>query len=109
MQPGLDGLGAKTKENCGLHDAHLLEHASNQHGPKSLRQLVNCSFQHELDFALSHCAFGIELWGRMKGSDDLTLRLLPGLDRGQIDRLATAATSAERLIQHDAREPCREA
>src|ERR1700686_2334662 len=108
MQPGLDGLRTKTKEVCSLPDAHFLDHASDQHGPKSQGQVVNCPFQNGLYFALSHCAFGIELWGCKWKWDDLVLRRLSARHICQIDRRAAGADSAQRFIQHYARQPCRE-
>src|SRR5947208_11071344 len=102
MQPGLDGLRANTEEVCGLLDAHLLDHASDQHGSKGLRQLVNCPFQDELDFALSHGAFGIKLRGRIGKRDDLTLARRPAFDLGQVNTRTAAAESSQCLIEDDA-------
>src|SRR5215467_8631960 len=104
MQPGFHSFGAKPEQFRGLLNAHFFDDAGHQHGAESLRQIIDCLFHQTLNFSLSHSAFGIELW--CWEWNDLSL---PVLDGSYVDCRTLAAQTPQRLVQHDARKPCREA
>ena len=108
MQPRLDGFGTQIEGRCRLLDAHLLDHAADEHGAEVLRQLVDGAFERPLDLSLGQGTLRIGFPAMRKGDDLRAWRIEQGA-RHRLEARPSSAPARERLVEDDAREPGSEA
>ncbi|MGY4434792.1 hypothetical protein ACVWWO_007269 [Bradyrhizobium sp. F1.13.1] len=106
MQSRLHGLGLDAEQLGGLLDVHAFHHACDEDHAEDIRQLIDGALDDALDFTLGHGPFRIAC-GRSGKFDDLRLERRFG-HRAQLDMRPGASRPAKRLVDGDARQPCRQ-